>query len=126
MIDLSQADYAFLGEFANDFAGYSVSFAGDVDGDGLSDILVGAYGYSNFLGRSYMILGSSLGSSSSIGLSNADYIFSGDGAGDSAGFSISGGGDVNGDSLDDILISGHSNNGNGTDSGKGALFVGCE
>ena len=63
-IDLSTADYAFIGENRNDYSGYSLSSAGDVDGDGLDDILIGAYGNDDGgsdAGKSYLILGSSLG-----------------------------------------------------------------
>ena len=43
-IDLSSADYQFMGESSYDYAGRSVASAGDVDGDGLDDILIGADG----------------------------------------------------------------------------------
>ena len=42
-IDLSEADYMFIGEQSEDKAGFTVAGAGDVDGDGLDDILIGAH-----------------------------------------------------------------------------------
>ena len=39
---LDQADAAFAGEAANDRSGTSVASAGDVDGDGLDDLVIGA------------------------------------------------------------------------------------
>ena len=62
-LDLGVADAKLVGETANDFAGFSVSGAGDVDGDGKADLLVGAYGEDSggaFAGAVYLIFGSDL------------------------------------------------------------------
>jgi hypothetical protein len=59
---LSLADYSFVGENWYDRAGYSVSSAGDVNGDGLDDLLVGANGNDDggsYAGKAYLILGAS-------------------------------------------------------------------
>ncbi len=42
--DLAYVEYHFIGETSEDEAGYSVAGAGDVDGDGLDDLLIGAWG----------------------------------------------------------------------------------
>ena len=53
------SSYKFIGEDANDRAGTSVSSAGDVDGDGQADLIIGAYhdddGGSN-AGATYLIM----------------------------------------------------------------------
>ena len=59
-IDLSLADYSFVGDNGSDYTGWSVSSAGDVDGDGFADVLVGAMGNSDGsceAGRAYLTLG---------------------------------------------------------------------
>jgi len=59
-IDLANADAKFLGEMIDDEAGMSVAGAGDVDGDGYDDLLVGS-GYQDagmtMSGAVYLILG---------------------------------------------------------------------
>ena len=42
---------------ANDRSGYSVSTAGDVNGDGYADMLIGAYGADSYAGETYLIFG---------------------------------------------------------------------
>ena len=126
---LSRADYGFVGENSDDYAGSSVSNAGDVDGDGLDDLLVGAFGNGgggSVAGKVYLILGGSLGSSSTIDLSLADYSFWGENKEDFdyAGYSVSSAGDVDGDGLDDLLVGAHGNGDNGSDAGKVYLILG--
>lgn len=106
-IELSQADYKFIGESADDYAGYALSNAGDIDGDGLDDILIGASGQDTGgtnAGAGYLILASSLGASRTIDLSLADYKFVGEAEDGWAGYSISDAGDVDGDGLDDLIL----------------------
>ena len=63
----------FIGENKDDRSGWSVSSAGDVDGDGLGDIILGVNYYDNWNGKAYLILGASLGSTSEVDVSSADY-----------------------------------------------------
>ncbi len=82
--------------------GYSVSTAGDVNGDGYADIIVGAPFLSNGHsgeGRVYVFHGSATG----VGFTPA-WTFEPDIAGRTVGYSVSGGGDFNGDGFSDILV----------------------
>ena len=45
------------GEAVNDDSGYSVSPAGDFNGDGYADLLIGAPGHASYTGRSYVVYG---------------------------------------------------------------------
>jgi len=57
--DLGDADATLMGEVADDGVGVSISGAGDVDGDGYDDVLVGALGGSSTtgdsLGKAYLV-----------------------------------------------------------------------
>jgi hypothetical protein len=44
--------FVIIGELAGDYSGYSVSSAGDVNGDGLDDLIVGTGS-----GKSYVVFG---------------------------------------------------------------------
>jgi hypothetical protein len=125
-IDLSSADYKLVQTGTRDWAGRSVSSAGDVDGDGLDDVLVGAYGDDdggNEAGAAYIILGSSLGTSSTIDLSSADYKLVGEDADDWAGFSASSAGDVDGDGLDDVLMGAYYDDDGGSLAGAAYIIL---
>ncbi len=128
-IDLSQADFAFIGENSVDYAGRSVSAAGDVDGDGRDDLLVGAYKNDDGgrdAGAAYLILGSSIAASlsSTIDLSQADFAFTGENASDHAGGSVCAAGDVDGDGRGDLLVGAPNNDDGGSYAGKAYLILG--
>jgi hypothetical protein len=95
-LDLSLADAKFVGEGSHDMAGASVSGAGDVDGDGQDDFLIGSIGYAAG-GAVYLLLGPTTGT---LDLSLADAKLRGHGQ---AGI-CSGAGDVDGDGHDDVLV----------------------
>ena len=59
-LDLSRADVKLLGEDASDWAGDTVSGAGDVDADGQADLLVGAPYGTDYAGTAYLIYGGGL------------------------------------------------------------------
>ena len=125
--DLSQADASFWGEDPNDYAGRSVSGAGDVNGDGYDDFLIGAYGNEegggDRSGQVYLILGKTSGWVIGTDLSQADASFWGENVRDWAGISVSGAGDVNGDGYDDFLIGAYGNDEGGTDAGQAYLVL---
>jgi hypothetical protein len=118
-VSLADADYELIGESGSRYAGYNIAGAGDVDGDGLDDIMIGTMDYRGYI---YIVLGKSL-TSSTISLANADYIFTGETDFDNA-IQMSSAGDVDGDGLDDILIGATGNSDYGEDTGKTYLILG--
>lgn len=101
-----------------DYSGVSVSKSGDVNGDGINDILIGAYyaepSVGNANGVSYVVYGSSQGGVALFELSTLDgsngFAINGVSPRDHSGVNVSGAGDVNGDGLSDIMIGAISDN----------------
>jgi len=119
--DLANASGKLIGEGPDDQAGDSLDFAGDVNGDGVGDIIIGGqFSNASARGRAYVFFGPIVGT---FDLSSADAIFEGESPGDRAGFAVAGAGDVNGDGYDDLLVGSRSND-NGTLSGKAYLVYG--
>src|SRR6185436_13418728 len=103
-LDLALADAKLVGEEPDDLAGHSVSDAGDVDGDGHDDLLVGALGNDeggSTAGAAYLVVGPVTGT---LDLSRADAKLVGEAPNDWCGISVSGAGDVDGDGHDDLLV----------------------
>jgi hypothetical protein len=88
----------FNGLGINNYFGYSVASAGDVNGDGYDDIIVGAYGYNSNTGRAYLYYGGLIMNTV------ADMVFTGEAPDGWFGFSVSTAGDVNGDGYSDVIV----------------------
>ena len=99
---------------ADDFSGASVSSAGDVNGDGIDDLIVGARGADTYTGESYVVHGSDTRSGAALDLSDLNgtngFTINGIEVGDNSGRSVSSAGDVNGDGIDDLIIGADSAN----------------
>ena len=102
--------FRIIGAAAGDMAGYSVSAAGDVNGDGYGDLIVGAPGTrdsENTAGTSYVVFGAASGfhdiNLATLG-GNDGFRLSGVALGDDSGYSVSAAGDVNGDGFDDLVV----------------------
>ncbi len=134
-VDLASLDgsngVVLLGEAAEDDSGSAVAAAGDVNGDGIDDVIIGArFADPNGegSGRSYVIFGSDTPFSASIDLSLLDglngFAIDGEAEGDESGVSVSGAGDVNGDGIGDLLIGARRADINGADSGRAYVIFG--
>ncbi|MFV0243486.1 MAG: VCBS domain-containing protein [Qingshengfaniella sp.] len=116
--------FAINGIAAGDGSGRSVSGAGDVNGDGLADLLIGVRNADGTAGTSYVVFGKTGGVAidlSTVEAGTGGFAVRGVAAGDFSGWSVSSAGDVNGDGLDDVIIGARNATPNGT--GSGASYV---
>ena len=110
----------FTGQAASDKFGISVSTAGDVNGDGYSDVIVGAVNNDaggSDAGRAFLYFG---GASMD---NTADVTMTGEAAGDKFGYSVSTAGDVNGDGYSDVIVGAFGNDAGGTSAGRAYLYL---
>lgn len=103
---LGAADNLWTGELKTDRAGYCVASAGDIDGDGFDDLLVGAYGsdaHAGNGGTAYLLYGG-MATGATASLSASDAQLSGVSTNGSAGEGVAGLGDVNADGFADVGV----------------------
>lgn len=135
---LSASDgFVIQGDAAFDYAGFSVSAAGDVNGDGFDDVIVGAFGGGgggSTTGAAFVVFGRSTGFGTAVGgrrvldltdvaVSDALVIL-GDAFRDFAGYSVSAAGDVNGDGIDDLIVGAPLGDDGGTNAGEAYVIFG--
>jgi hypothetical protein len=89
------------GTNTNDYFGNSVASAGDVNGDGFSDVIIGAWGVSSLRGAAYIFNGGSLGLSTAPANTLMDIENT---PNDQFGFSVACAGDANGDGYSDVIV----------------------
>ena len=122
--------FALNGEVDGDRNGFAVSSAGDVNGDGLDDLIVGAAlgtGNGTGSGKTYIVFGKTTSTAlnlASVAAGNGGFVIQGEAAGDVSGRSVSSAGDMNGDGYADLLVGAPGSDTTGSDAGKGYVIYG--
>ncbi len=127
---LASGGFAINGTGASSYSGWSVSAAGDVNGDGLADVIVGAKGSNSSAGASYVVFGKSTTAAVSLATvasatPSGGFVIYGQSASDESGLSVSNAGDLNGDGLSDLLVGAHyADPTTGTNAGRTYVVYG--
>ena len=114
------ATATFTAEHSGDEAGFAVA-GGDLDADGLGDLLIGAPHADSEAGAVYLVYGSVSGV---VSLADAHAKLQGAASQDHAGSSLLVLDDINSDGYDDVLVGAPGNDQNGSSSGAAYVMLG--
>lgn len=111
-----------------DLFGRAVGAAGDINGDGLDDLIIGAPNAPSAvgLGKAFVLFGKSTGFPAQVhmtDLDGSDGIALYGAGGSQMGYSVDGAGDVNGDGLDDVIIGNVEGESYETNANNGTAIV---
>lgn len=129
----ASSGFVITGAAAGDYAGWSVSSAGDLNGDGIDDMVVGALyadaGGRENAGQAYVVFGRAGGFGSTLDLSSLNgangFAISGTAALNLTGHTVSSAGDINGDGIDDLLVGAlYADGAGGVDAGATYVVFG--
>jgi hypothetical protein len=126
-VDLADMPHLY-GESGLDRAGDQVRHAGDLDSDGIPDLMISApfnETGGNKAGRVYIVYGADALTYSTLLLADADIRIEGEEAFDEAGTGLSGGQDVDGDGAPEIIIGAPYNDAGEDNAGRAYLFWGA-
>ncbi|MFN7307119.1 MAG: integrin alpha, partial [Acetobacteraceae bacterium] len=107
--------FVIHGQDGADQSGWSVASAGDINGAGFADLIIGANrgdaagNAKSYAGESYVVFGKASGWGAPIDLATiaagtGGFVIHGQDSGDRSGWSVASAGDINGDGFDDLII----------------------
>jgi hypothetical protein len=112
-------DWILRGQALVDQFGTSVASAGDMNGDGFGDVIVGAWkGGPSHTGRAYVFFGGP--SPDAV----PDVVLTGQAFDDHFGVTVSSAGDLNGDGFSDVIVGASENDAGGVDAGRAYIYFG--
>ncbi len=108
-VGVGNGGFTMYGANSNDYSGFRLSGAKDINNDGYADIIIGAWGVNSKTGRSYLIFGKAtsfdnIDLATDLTASNQGFIIDGTATDGHSGASVSWAGDVNNDGFDDVII----------------------
>jgi FG-GAP repeat len=126
-VSLATADAKFVGA-PGDLAGFRINAAGDVDRDHRDDVLIGATAQPGFggsgIGSAYLLYGDKRSPHGTVSLPTGAAHFLGEDTDDRPGFGLGGGGDLNGDHFDDVVVAADLEDTAGVSAGAAYVFYG--